>query len=81
MPRKVERPYWFVDDDLAHLFGYLDRGSARRALRVDRFPIPAFKINASWCVDRRVVLRYFKEIRTEQMAEFERWIEEGKYHV
>ena len=79
MPRLVERPYWFVDEDLAWLFGYSKLHNARRAMARDKFPIPAFKLHGYWCVDRRVVLRYFQEIRREQMAEYEKWVNEGRY--
>ena len=80
MPRRIERPYWFLDEDLAHLMGYSSRSGAVTAMREGRFPIPAFKLRGYWCVDREVVRRYFGRIRTEQLREFEHWVETGKYH-
>lgn len=79
--RKIERPYWFLDEDLAYLFGYNSRTSARQAATRGTFPIPLFRLRTEWCADRRVVIRYFQEIRADQMAQFAKFIEEGRYHV
>ena len=80
MKRRIERPYWFLDDDLAYLFGYPTIQAARSSISRGKFPIPTFKIRSMHCADRRVVTRYFQEIRREQLAEFESWKQAGKYH-
>ena len=82
MPRKkIERPYWFLDDDLVNLFGYAYVVNARYAITHGTFPIPTYKIGRFHAADKAVVARYFKEIRFEQLELYEQYKSEGRYYI
>ena len=65
------RPWWFADDDLAHLFGYANKTSLQGAMRNGSFPLPCRKIGESWCVDKYVVANWFKDYRFESSLLYE----------
>lgn len=76
--RHPHRPWWFLDDELAHLFGYAHRESARQAMTAGTFPVPARKIRNLWCVDKAVVKRYFDEIRFEDDLLFDEFTKDQR---
>lgn len=67
-----DRPYLFLSEEIADLLGYADRKQVRRAMKDGTFPVPFFKIHGRICLDRAVLSRFFKEIRRDQLEQYEK---------
>ena len=58
-------------DDLAILFGYKNRETARKAIYSGAFPIHVFKLRGSWVAEREVVKAFFRKQREEAHRKLE----------
>ena len=57
-------------EELAALFGYVNRRAVVRAIRLEKFPIPTYEIIPGRVVaDAHVVNEYFERKRQEGLAE------------
>ena len=48
-------------DELVEIFGYTNERAARRAIRLDKFPIPTFELAGRTVAHIDVVKRFFDE--------------------